>query len=312
MKNILCIAGGLFLSILLHSCQKDDLNPTDFSISTATTTVKAGERVVFNLIGNPDFVTFFSGENGKKYENAQRSSFEGKPILQFTSARANGTQEGSLSLMISNDFKGIVPGDRPTTINRISEAKWVDITSRAQLSNGAATASGEVDLSDFASDKEPVYIGFRYVGKSGSIQSKWTISALTVVNRLTDGTSYTLANLTSGVLTNYGIANIFSPGWVSQQIVNDYNWSISGSALTITGSTSAQAGDAEAWVMAGPIQLREVCPDIGTFVKGMDVQINNYSYTYPSPGEYVATFVGASKNIYGEKEVVKTVRLTVN
>ncbi len=311
MKNITCCIAVSFLSYLSFSCQSDEVKVPEFNVATADLVVAAGEPVTFDFIGNPDFITFFSGENGKKYENVNRSTAEGKPILQFTSLRANGSQDGSLQVMVSNDFQGILPGNQPTTIKRISDATWLDITSRVQLSEGASKHSGEIDLSDFGALEKPVYIGFKYTGKSGSIQNKWTISGLSIVNKLPDESVYTLANLTSGVIANYGIANIFSPGWVAQRITNEYNWVVASSSLTVTGATATASEDAEAWVMSGPVQLREVTPDVGIFVKGMDIKTEDFSYIYTSPGTYSATFVGASTNIYGSKEIIRTVNVNV-
>jgi hypothetical protein len=308
----------LFLFILTPvffcSCKKDFLSTPAFDVTVEKQSYKVGENVVFSLAGNPDYITFFSGEPGLKYEYNNRFTSKGIPKLQFTSARANGTQPGSLQLMVSANFAG-VGADSTATAANIASASWTDITSRAVLSTGAAVASGAIDLSDFVSDK-PVYIAFKYNAQSGSIQNKWTISGLTVTNTLPDQSVYTIANLTAAAITNYGVATVISPGWVGYKISNNYNWVISaGTSLVITGATTAvtATAPAEAWTFAGGVLLNKVANDIGVAIKETSSRLAtpNYTYPYKAAGNYTVTFVASNSNIEGQREVVKQIQLTI-
>lgn len=161
----------------------------------------------FKFEGAPTTITFYSGEPGRQYQYRNRKSEAGKATLQFTSALNAGAQTGSLLLMASTDFKGVVPGDTAATQANIKAAKWTDITSRANLAaNATATASGAIDLSDLSTGT-PVYLAFKYLATAGSIQNKWTITGLTVTNTLKDASVYTIASLAvnnSPITTNYG------------------------------------------------------------------------------------------------------------
>ncbi|MGV8092721.1 MAG: DUF5017 domain-containing protein [Mangrovibacterium sp.] len=298
--------------LILHACNQDEFAQFTFDVSTLKSSYEVGETIEFNFSGNPYMITYYSGESGKKYENRDRTTVQGLPKLRFTSLVASGTQVNSLHLMVSSDFQGIVTGDDAATLNNIAKATWTDITSRATLSSGTSAASGAIDLSNFAALEKPVYIAFKYTAESGSIQRKWTISGLTVTNELPDGSIYTLANLTSSAISNYGNSNLFSPGWVSYNIINSFKWTV-GSTLVITGATTAAAATdpAEAWVFTGPIDLHKVTPDLGVPVKTITTRMNSYTTRYTVPGTYTATFVGSNANVYGVTEKKKQIELTI-
>lgn len=211
------------------------------------------DTVQFSFTGNPDIITYYSGEVGKRYVYANRISAAGTPQLQFSTIRANGAQANSLSVLVSTDFKGVVANtvygvlirDTVNTNANIAAATWTDITSRATLSTGATTAvaSGVVDLSDFLTSGKPVYIAFKYNAVAGSIQNKWTVSGVTVNNVLADGTTYTIANLNASTtsFTNYGNTT-YGPGWAVSfdpaKNANKYAWVYTDkTSLLITGST---------------------------------------------------------------------------
>lgn len=316
-KIIFSIVVYLFV---IGGCKKDIVENPNFDVTASDSisiVAKVGKPITFNLDGNPDIVYFYSGEPGKRYKYAGRVFAIGTPQLQFTSLRANGKQEGSLQLMISSDFPGITVGgdsiSKAATIKKIAAATWSDITSRVLLSTGTSTASGTIDFSEFAQKGKPIFIAFKYLALAGTIQNKWTISGLILKNTLSDGTVYTLANTTNTAITNYGVATIYSPGWVFYPITNNYSWLLSSNNLIITGAATAATALApvEAWTIMGPVDLNKVSPDIGSFLKGLDTRLNSYSYTYSTAGTYTATFVGSENNIYGKKEVVRQINITV-
>lgn len=307
----------VILLLIMGGCKKSILDTPTIDVSTTEVTYKAGKAVTFQLTGNSDIIYFYSGEIGKRYAYAGRVSAAGIPQMQFTSLRANGTQTGSLRLMISSDFPGITVGgdsiSKDATFKKIAAATWTDITNRTLLSTGSSTASGIIDLSDIAQSAKPVFIAFKYLASAGSIQNKWTISALTIKNTLADGTAYTLANTISAAITNYGVATVFSPGWVFYTLSNTYGWSLSTNNLVITGATTVvgATASAEAWTIMGPVDLTKVTPDVGTNLKGLDTRLSSYSYTYGTAGTYTATFVGATNNISGKCEVARQVEIAV-
>lgn len=316
LRSILILAAGMCIT----ACQRHTSVPSvsSFSVTTDSTIYTANNAATFRFTGNPDYITFYSGEAGHRYDYRNRVSASGTPVLQFTSALNAGTQAGSLHVMVSSDFAGIVSGDTATTIANITNAGWTDITSRATLATGTtAVASGNIDLSDFASAGKPVYIAFKYVAASGTIQNKWTITGLTVTNTLADNSVYTIANLvanTTAITSNYGGVSTYSPGWVPFPVSNTYNWVVTaGTSLVITGAATAAAAtaNAEAWVLMGSLNLQKVTPDIGVAIKNMSAQLNSYSYTYTTAGSYNIVFAAANATSNETDSTTRKVSLTI-
>jgi hypothetical protein len=255
---------------------------------------------------------------GKRYEYRNRTSADGTPLLRFRTIRANGSQANSLALLISDNFDGVITSDTATTIGRIKNAAWTDITARATLSAGAAAAvsSGNIDLSDFSAQGKPVFIAFKYLGYTGSAQNKWTIDSFSVKNMLADGTSYITANMNDYNIsyTNYGVAS-FSPGFSTYKVSSVYNWTISSSTLVITGAASAGAATAaaEAWVVMGPLDLKKVTPDAGIPVKNTTQKAGdvNYSYMYAATGQYNVVFAGGKISVDESEYTPKSFQITV-
>jgi hypothetical protein len=296
---------------------------------TATTLFTVADTLQFYFTGNPDVITFYSGEVGKRYQYSNRISAAGTPQLQFSSIVATGTQPNSLALLISSDFKGVatktvygvLTRDTATTTANIAAATWTDITSKATLSTGSTTAvpSGVIDLSSFAAQGKPVYIAFKYTATTGTIQNKWTISALAVNNVLADGTTYTIANLNAPTtsFTNYG-NTAYGPGWATSydpaKNGNKYAWVYTDkTSLVITGATTASAAtaSAEAWAIMGPVDLTRVTPDAGVGIKAISAALPSYQYNYAAAGSYTAVFTASNNTAAGSNMVVRQIPLVV-
>lgn len=288
----------LLLTPLFFACNKDlELKPVDFDASAQKSTIATTESAVFNLSGNPDYITFYSGEPGRRYQYRNRVSDTSTNVqLNFSTATTTATN-GTLSLLISSDFNGLFDS------TNVRSATWTNITSRATLATGTTTvASGTVSLADFAAQRKPVYLAFRYTAAPGSIQRKWTISGLTLDHVLPDKT-YNLGNMT---------ATAPSLGWQSVDVRNSaVNWT---SALVITGATTAvTALDTDDWIIMGPIDLSRVQPDAGVAIKSITENMNKfpYAYKYSAAGTYTATFEAGNVNRDKGETVVKTVPVTV-
>lgn len=314
------------------SCSKEiEVKSLNFDVTVSKTngavsnTYTTSDSLNFAFKGNPDVITFYSGEINRQYINKDRTVADGTPILQFTSLRATGTQANSLALMVSSDFKGIAlkPGstirDTAVTNANIAVAQWSDITGQAALSTGAATASGDINLSSFADSGKPVYIAFKYTATAGSTQNKWTITLLTLTNKLADGSIYTIGNLgaPNTEIKNYG-AITYSPGWwVSYdeaKNANKYPWVFTaGTSLVITGAATvgAATAPAEAWAIMGPINLKKVSPDLGVGLKAISAKLENYPYKYPSVTLSEPTFVASNNVVNSSATVVKPLSIKV-
>lgn len=284
--------------IVVSACSKElKLDTLDFDANAGKTTFSLADTAQFNFSGKADVITFFSGEPGKNYEFRNRISDTSSNVqLRFSTTTTVATS-GSLSLLISNNLAGALDA------TSISSATWTDITSRAAIATGTTTvASGTVSLADFALQKKPVYIAFKYNATAATTQRKWTISGLTLNHVLIDKT-YTIGDMTSVYP---------SQGWLGVDVKNSaVNWTTS---LVITGATNATtAVDTEDWIVMGPVDLSRVVPDAGTPIKTIAEGMEKFpfKYKYATTGSYNAVFVASNVNRDAAESTVKTIPITV-
>lgn len=303
--------------ILSTACRKTlSTGDANFDVTVNATTLHPGDTLRFSFAGNPDVISFYSGEPGKRYEYRNRTTAGGTPTLKFRTARANGSQANSLALLVSNNFPGVLVKDTAATISQINSATWTDISARTEFSSGPVKPSGNIDLSDFSAAGKPVFIAFKYSGYTGTTQNKWTIDSFAVTHTLADGTSYVIANMNAYNIpfTNYG-ATTYSPGFFACKVSNNYNWSVGSTSLVITGATSAGAATApaEAWVITGPIDLKKVTPDAGVAVKTVSQTAADlkYIYKYGTAGTYQAVFSGGQVSAGESNYTTKSFSITV-
>jgi len=282
----------------LTSCNKDlKLAALNFDASATATTLKVTDSAKFNFTGNPDVITFYSGEVDSRYEFRNRTSDTSSNLqLKFTTATTTATT-GTLQLMVSNNLTGAI------TASSIAAATWTDITSRAVLATTTtAVASGTVSLADFAQQRKPVYIAFKYTAPAGAIQRKWTITGFTLSHVLADRT-YIIGDMT---------ATTPSQGWLAVDVKNAaVNWT---TALVITGATTTAAAlDTEDWMVMGPVDLSRVLPDAGLAIKNITEGMNKFpfAYKYAAAGSYNAVFVAANANRDGMDSVVRKIPIVV-
>lgn len=150
--------------MIFSSCDKDlkvDAAP-DFDVSVASTSVKAGEEVLFNFSGYADNISFYTGEPRREYNfkdsHIAEMGYKGA-TLSFNTGVTGGTQEDQLSVLISNNFNGDY-----SSLSSIKAANWTDITDSLKLAENATfVASGAIDISRFTETGGPVHVAYKYL-----------------------------------------------------------------------------------------------------------------------------------------------------
>ena len=294
MRNIIL---ATILLIAANACTKKDVPPVSFDVTTATGTYKVGDTVNFTLSGDPDYIVFYSGENGHQYQYRNRTSaIGGTPILNFLSYEQYGKHTNTLHLLVSSNFDGNYDS------SDVNAASWTDITNRATLSTGQNnTASGNISLADFVSPDTPIYLAFKYADQQDGVNSQrtWTIDSLYLVNHLPDSIGSTLLSVANSV-------------WLGVNMLNTtVNWAISSTTLKIAGG-AATAPSNEDFLISQPINLTTVSSDTGVPIKIIsDPVLKSYQYVFAKPGTYTITFDARNANIYSATEALKTLTITV-
>jgi len=280
--------------ILSIACNKKTVESTGFSVTTDKASYTLADTIRFSFTGNPYYLTFYSGEPYHRYEYSDRVTADGVPQLQFTSATTTGAGNDTLHLLVSTDFSGVYDS------TNIYQATWSDIKVKLAATS-ATTASGVVDLSQFAAGDHPVYLAFKFTGTAGKPQRTWTIKSVALANVLADSTTYSLLGIAESG------AGFKSVAMKAPSVA----WTISTSQLQIKGGTTTSSPEAEGWVVSKPLNLKKVLPDTGTPLKNMTTTLSSFSYMYGDTGTYKATFVAANINRYDAKSDVKDVEITV-
>lgn len=304
--NYFIVLASLFL---LQSCSKDlKLDEVSFNVTADSTSYNLGSKTTFNFTGKPDFISFYSGEIGQRYEFKDRDTANGTPLLSFTSQINTGTQPNTLKLMISSNLNGTVDS------TSISNASWTDISDRALFAtNTTARVSGTINLSDFAALNKPVYIAFKYNAAAGAIQNRWTLTRFSLRNFLSDGTSYVIDSVpTVTAATNYGNATNL-PLWVGQRTAGTTSVLDVRATMIVAGATTAAAATSavEAWIVTGPVNLKAVTPDAGIVIQNIASSVPFTTYTYSKSGTFEAVFVGSNINVNKESSVPRKLTVTI-
>ena len=300
-------------AFLLFSCTKPGVVTPEFNVSTEKSTYKVGENVVFNLSGNAQVISFFSGEPLKDY------AFKNDRIIQpgflnvsFSTGVAYGTHPDLLSVWVSNDFNG------KYTMEDVLAATWTkDISKDFILApnsmNSTATASsvpsGVVDIKAAAVDKtKPLYLAFRYYKTPdavGGTQRNWFVRNLNIQTGTILGTQVLFSDTRNLNL-------IYDHNFTTDALKNS---TLSSSSMTIRVPSTLPNDTVQVWAITPPLSVADFDngPDRPVPIRGYrDETLKTYEYVFNKPGTYNVVFVAKNSNIYGESgEIIRQIPITI-
>ena len=78
MKKIYFYSLLMMTGAWLSSCDADGVDSVDFGVTLSNDAqeIFVGDPVIFDFSGNPDYIIFYSGEDGSKYANKDRLRVE--------------------------------------------------------------------------------------------------------------------------------------------------------------------------------------------------------------------------------------------
>lgn len=300
------------MALGLASCNKKEAVELKFNVDTKQLEYKVNDTVTFKISGNPDQVTFYSGEQGKKYVDREGVEIEGdgKTMdLSFSTQcryRNELAHPNSFRLYISQVFTGNY------IASEIVESEWTDVTSKFTFSPSINndvdyTASGKVSVYTLANlDKtKPVYFAFRYESKSGTIQThpRWYVDKFDLETKAA----------ISGDPMNMG--DITSLGWTFIKMFGDIVPTYNANGLRFPSATSDKIGSS-VWTVSRPVSLGAfkniINVNRGLALKNMSTKLEEYKYVFTKAGTYKVTFIASNENIYGGNKVIKEFDIVVN
>lgn len=331
MNSIKSIYRALLLILpcatLLTGCNEEErVDTPQFNVTIDGNAFKVGEAVEFSMSGDPDFISFFSGESGYAYEYKDKDrTTPAEMTMSFTTTTSSGTtgypNPAMTPLSYSVDF------DEDYTQQGLERATWIDISSNFKFPTDVpqtSVPSGTMRIGSlFPDDDKPIYFRFHYkVKQFDQAQADGAGNGRTQVNIqnfVVEGVS------PAGKSTIY---DIMSAKW--QSVLNTDAFSdilvppVNASYLPDMPGTSRRIllrsdfrpiQDRECWAVSGPIHAAaeiNTGVDKAIPVKSVaDPNKSSWRYTYNTPGEYTLTFVAANSSVYGRKEVIKEFKITV-
>ncbi|MDN5286519.1 MAG: hypothetical protein JWR38_2793 [Mucilaginibacter sp.] len=303
-KNRFFIFIVTLASLAVAGCNKVSIKPpNDFKVTTRAVIYTTQDTVTFNLAGNPDYITFYSGELHKNYAfaNIKQRTPDSNLVTFSTTTTTPGTStqattDNNVTILASTDFSGSI--DSPS----IKKATWTDISGRARFATGASTvASGNVNITDITQKGKPVYIAFKYVSAGATatyLPRKEVVNSFTFRNFFPD--------------TTYIQVNSFSNGgFYIKSILNNANqWIMTNASLTFNAPAVGSAPD-EDWAISRPFDPTIVSPDVGIAIKTKTDPLGLYSYKFTKPGTYVVTFVATNSDSATTRQTVRQITLTI-
>lgn len=306
--NIALIIGFFAGLLLLVSCEdQQSVDVPNFEVAF-NSSAKVGEPIEFMVSNSANFMSFYPGDFGHKYEYRDRNFAEGTVTMSFLNAQKWGlgsNAQGTLTVWYSKDYDG------SDSVEAVKSATWVDITDKFNIStlyDFTLQESGVVDITDLADDN-PIYFGFKYFSDNVIDRgAEWWIDDLSIKMEIADAPEpLTVASEVDPGFNSIDVQGIVPEWngakwyWSSDKGV-DGLWRMRGNSDRIVN---------EDWLITNAIYLTKVNPDQGIQLKSYAEKLDSFTYTYTTPGEYTITFVGKNTTIYGSEESIKEFTITV-
>ncbi len=267
----------------------------------------AGGPVRF-LFGSPqvDNILFFSGENGHKWENRNRTSVPPEQIrsavLDCDFLARYGADKG-LDIYISNTFEGL-DGNDAMADRKLMQALEAQMDSEGNIPgwtkldyeegpNGSWTHQS-FDMADYI-DNFCIAIHWHPRASGTSAQRSYGVTADVLIDVEDEGVSkINICDLDIiTVMTNDEIEDPY----IKNQKNGTIHFDNSTADIWFQGAAYGELPyQLDGWAVSVPRALNKVEPDAGTVVKNIRNMMTSYEYTYDAPGNYTATFVGVNAN----------------
>lgn len=307
---------------LLISCGKElRVDEPVFDVAVINKTAKVGEKVEFNLSGDPDYITFYSGEVGNdyNYKDKERKFPTLSMNLSFESmVRPNGggtagyCQPDQFRLYVTYDFK-LEGNTQEDTINAIKNTNWNDISDQftwCPLECKSTTPyypSGNMDVKSLFEPGKKLHFAFQYINRPNSTNGTANIWRFT---------SFKL----SSTVEYIGVTTVLdqnTAGWSRYFIGDNWvntNFSNAASVVTMRGLVNTTK-EQELWCVSRGIEGSDstnLGKEFGITVKSFaGFKTDTYAHVYSKPGTYTVTFVGTNSNVDDRKEVIRQIEMNI-
>ena len=310
-----------FIIISFSACQKEQAPDFTFDVKIDKNVHNLSDTVVFSIEGNPDVITFYSGEPGRNFDYKDRTvRTDGVFKLGF---QIRCDDPSGFTAIANQNFKVLVSNNYLASYSTaadlnvaasqdsvmVNKATWIDVTSRFSLpSSGTISTFYTVlaDLSDIAKTSvNPLYVAFKCDGNSfGALGANGiTIGSLALSSTYADGT-----------VANYNVApgGTVSTTWKILKLANTANsWATSTTQLKFTSALTTNY--TEDWAISNGFSPSLAIPDVAVPIKNItNKPLTSYKYKFPKVGDYKIVFMASNNRANSIKPKIKEIYLTVN
>ena len=350
----------MFSVVAFSSCNKEmtkGLEDVEVSVAPGenvavdgmVVTVNRGEPVKFDISGEPDFVTFYSGEQGHQYAFRDRYETELDDVisstLKFNVYVGSATTNNTLDVYYAytdeaigqQGFPGLSKSDFYADSTLVDDFEyWLPMVDKTEF-DGSKLADNvvnakkiEFDVKKFVGKNLVIAIAYnqdRQKNLTGTVQPKYFFDTMCIENELRSDTT-TVQYAGNFVFTplnfNHDIAypdrytddvkkylpDDMEYGTVTANVPGMWNMSSVASGGFYIHSTAKEYDWKTAWLVSDPINILACNPDKGESIKNLSQDITSYTHTYKKPGTYKATFV--LNNVNYKNDANKIITVVVN
>ena len=339
-KSLMTIA---FAGLCLASCDKELKEDTAMEVGVVTdsnvsfdgktVTVKKGSPVTFSFDGDPDFITFFSGEIDHEYkfrnrtemkiEDIEKCEINFDMVAQYDAPPKN-TPQTALDIFISDNFPGMAKNNFEADKLLVEGFDWTYLIPTEELpvkvESNTKSYSYTKDLASYLGKQ--ITIAFHYKGgQDGAVrQPKFSFNNIRIELAFNNNKSETVYAKNLG-FTPLNIVNNESDQQSDKVKDREYGavdggvpgfWKTVIPTEIIVSSSAAGTTLKNSWLISEPLLLNGSCnPDAGVAIKNISQSLEIYSHTYEEAGTYTATFVANNANyVHQGGQVVR--ELTIN
>lgn len=342
MKTTKIIAAAMILFSLV-SCESELEKKAELYVTVAakdnitfdnnTITVQKGTPIDFLFTGEPDFITFFSGEFGKEYRYHNRVSVNSDEIessvLSFNVWAQFGnniTAKNSINLYYSETFTGIsgvnFDGDKELVEGNTWNVLPLTDSEGVSASFPTSPASDATKAVHLKSDLNG-YIGktltlaLKYNPTSNvAAQPTWYFTSMCITNTLKGSGDQLIQRPSTFGFTALNLAPVTSEPYTTGKDKNNITsgyWDVANIGI---GNIKMSGGSKDApiistWLISRSFGINQCDPDVGNNIKNISNRLSSYSHTYDKAGTYTATFIGSNGNYEATSSVVREMTINV-
>ncbi len=304
-------------------------------------TAKKGQPIEFTINGEPDFVTFYSGELGHQYIYKDRTSISAEDVMDaelsfylyrdanadFPSgdARDNNTLEIFYAYTDEEagvtGFPGLAKDNFDADYEAVKGFSWSTMVEHEKF-NGLGTniVTGSFftfPVRDFIGKNFVVAIAYNKderqnpsaAGGTATNQHAYYFNTMGITTTLRSGQEST--QYASSF--KFTALNLDDKSYTTVTNNTSGRWNLSSASAGnfFIHSTASSADWKTSWLVSDPIDILACEPDRGENIKNISQDVPTYTYTYDEVGTYTATFVVTNGNYKHEDRGVYQIVVNV-